>query len=259
MTIDTVASVGLDGLLPKSVFEDISLQAFKFRFRGTLALRQILGGIPSDPRVVEGWLKTKLGVPKETQIAGAVAEIMEKRGIDQAAAAEELAKNKSLNGFLRAPCPDCPGALSRCDKPDAHQLYVEGRCLKAAIKEATSVAVGADRLALRGWGKTNKGAHSWVAEHVMVVEDVLLLKRQDGSPVTSPDRVLQNFVSTRFGSAVQYQEWVDLPLLDFTVITDHDFSREQWGHIWAGGQQLGLGSSRSQGYGRYRVVRWEQF
>jgi hypothetical protein len=46
---------------------------------------------------------------------------------------------------------------------------------------------------------------------------------------------------------------------DYTqVITDHDFTPKEWAAIWTAGEQNGLGASRSQGYGRYEVVRWDK-
>lgn len=33
---------------------------------------------------------------------------------------------------------------------------------------------------------------------------------------------------------------------------------EQWAMIWLTGEQQGIGATRSQGYGRYTVTRWEQ-
>lgn len=257
ITPDLVGA-NLQEILPKrSVFEKEAADAWKHRFQGELYLKQILGGVPSDPRVVEGWLRTKLGIDKEQQIQRAVLEIIEKRGITKEEATAELAATQNLNGFYRSRCIDCAHLEGICQKPDAHQLYIEGRQLKAAIKEAASVAVAAGRLDARGWGRTNKGLLSYIAEHVMVVEDILPLWREDGSPVTSPDKVNQHFVNTRFGSAIQYQEMVQGAVIKFTVISDHDFKEKEWAQIWVGGEQQGLGASRSQTYGRYSVTRWD--
>jgi hypothetical protein len=240
------------------VFANDAAEAWRYRFAGELFLKQLLGGVPSDPRVVEGWLRTKLGIDKEQQIQRAVLEIVEKRGITKEEATAELAATQNLNGFYRTRCADCLPEGTVCGKPDAHQLYLEGRQLKAAIKEAASVAVAAGRLEGRGWGKTNKGLLNFMAEHVMVDEDILPLWREDGvTPVTSPDKVNQHFVNTRFGSAIQYQEMVQNCTLKFTIIADYDFTEKQWAQIWVGGEQQGLGASRSQSYGRYKVVRWD--
>lgn len=46
--------------------------------------------------------------------------------------------------------------------------------------------------------------------------------------------------------------------LSFTVATDVEFSEDQWALLWLTGQEQGIGASRSQGYGKYEVVRWDK-
>jgi hypothetical protein len=44
----------------------------------------------------------------------------------------------------------------------------------------------------------------------------------------------------------------------FTVVSDYEFSEKEWATIWVTGGSQGIGASRSQGYGRYIVTRWDQ-
>src|SRR3954467_9156618 len=127
------------------LFKDARDEIYKHQFRGQLVVGTIAGGIPSDPNVAEGWLKTTLGIDKGEVLRTAVAETMIARGITADEAAEEISKNRHLNGFKR----------------DENGLYIEGRQLKAAMKEAASVAVGGGHLDARGWGKTNKGLQAF--------------------------------------------------------------------------------------------------
>lgn len=217
-----------------SVFAKHMTKAWPHKFQGTLHVRTIAGGTPSDPKVAEGWLRTKLA-DKDDLIREAVATTMAERGITAEEAAKEVDTLKHLNGFRR----------------DEQGLYIEGRQLKAALKEAASVAVAAGKLNSRGWGKTNKGLLSYLAEHVMVVEERLHLGVNEATGIT------QRFVHTWRGTGIQYEEYVDDAKVDFTVITDHDFTAEQWAMIWLTGEQQGIGASRSQGFGRYEVTRWE--
>jgi hypothetical protein len=210
-------------------------KAWPYRFAGALHIRTIAGGVPSDPNVAEGWLRTKLA-DKDDLIREAVAKTMAERGIDADEAAKEVDVLKHLNGFKR----------------DASGLYIEGRQLKSALKEAASVAVASGKLNARGWGKTNKGLLSYLAEHVFVVEDRLPLG------VTEPTGVVQRFVHTWRGTGIQYEEYVDDAKVNFTVVADHAFTDEQWAMIWLTGEQQGIGASRSQGFGRYEVTRWEK-
>lgn len=218
-----------------SVFEKFRAKAYPFQFAGQIRVGRIAGGTPTDPKVAEGWLKTKLGIDRDDLIREKVAETMLERGVNADEATAIVNDTKHLNGFKR----------------DENGLYIEGRQLKAALKEAASVAVAAGKLNGRGWGKTNKGLLSYLAEHVFVVEERLHLG------VSEPSGVAQRFVHTFRGSGIQYEEYVDDAKFDFTVIADHDFSAEEWAQIWLAGEQQGIGASRSQGYGRYEVTRWD--
>jgi len=219
-----------------SVFEKYRNNAYPYRFSGTLHVGTIAGGTPTDPKVAEGWLKTKLGVDSDRLIQEMVAETMVERGVTADEAVPLVNAQKNLNGFKR----------------DEHGLYIEGRQLKAALKEACSVAVAAGKLTGRGWGKTNKGLLNYLAEHVFVVEDRLYLG------VSEATGVAQRFVHTFRGTGIQYEEYVDDAKIDFTVMADHDFTDQEWATIWLCGEQQGIGASRSQGFGRYEVVRWER-
>jgi hypothetical protein len=218
-----------------SIFAKYEKKAFPFKFEGSLHIAVIAGGIPTDPKVAEGWLRTKLATTDDL-IQQQVAEVMAERGVTADEAAKIVDTQKHLNGFKR----------------DGHGLYIEGRQLKAAIKEAANVAAAAGKLPLRKWGLTGKGLLGWISEHVFVVEDRLHLG------VTEPTGVNQRFVHTFRGSGIQYEEYVEDAKVNFTVITDHEFTEEQWAMLWLSGQQQGIGATRSQGFGRYEVTRWER-
>lgn len=219
-----------------SVFAKYADKMYPHRFAGQLHVGRIAGGTPTDPKVAEGWLRTKLGVDKDDLIREQVAQVMVERGVTADEATKIVDTSKHLNGFKR----------------DEQGLYIEGRQLKAALKEAASVAVAAGKLNGRGWGKTNKGLLSYLAEHAFVVEERLHLG------VNEATGIAQRFVHTFRGSGIQYEEYVDDAKVDFTVIADHDFSNEEWATIWTAGENQGIGASRSQGFGRYAVTRWDR-
>lgn len=216
--------------MPVSVFEKYQPIAYPYNFGITLHVPVIAGGTPSDPNVAAGWLKTKLGVDRDEQLRAMVAEVMAERKVDMDEATKIVNANKHLNGFKR----------------DENGLYIEGRQAKAAIKEAANVRWPKDR-----WGPTRKGTLSFFAEHVFVPEDKIYLN------VDEPSGVNQRFVHTFRGSGIQYEEFVTDAELAFTVTTDYDFSEKEWALLWLTGQNQGIGASRSQGYGKYTVVRWE--
>lgn len=218
-----------------SAFEKYKAKAYPFTFHGSLHIARIAGGTPTDPKVAEGWLRTKLGANSDDLIRAQVAEVMVDRGVSEEDAAAVVNTNRHLNGFKR----------------DEQGLYIEGRQLKAAIKEAASVAGAAGKLPMTKWGKTNKGLLGYIAEHVCVVEDRLHLG------AIEPSGIAQRFVHTWRGTGIQYEEYVDDAKFDFTVVTDHAFTPEHWAMLWLTGEQQGIGATRSQGYGRYTVTRWE--
>lgn len=212
-----------------SVFDDYRTKAYPHTYNGTLLVATICGGTPTDPKVAEGWLRTKMA-DKDDLIRQMVAETMTERGVTAEEATEAVMVDKHLNGFKR----------------DSEGLYIEGRQLKAAIKEAANIRWPKDR-----WGPSSKGTRSFFAEHVFVLEDRLHLG------VAEPTGISQRFVHTWRGNGIQYEEYVEAAKINFTVVTDHKFTAEQWAMLWLTGEQNGIGATRSQGFGRYEVVRWE--
>lgn len=220
-------------------FDSFRAQAFPYKFRLVLAVPTIAGGTPTDQKVAEGWLRTKLtGADNDEVLREAVSKVMAERGVSNEEATKLVVENKHLNGFKR-------------DSERGGELYVEGRQLKAAIKEAANVAAAADKIPSRKYGTTNKGLLGFVAEHIFVLEERLYLG------VTEPSGVAQKFVHTWRGTGIQYEEYVSDAKVTATVVTDWEFDEKFWAMLWLTGEQQGLGASRSQGFGRYTVEEWE--
>lgn len=231
-----------------SVFEKYKAKAFPFRYEGELHLTSIAGGTPSDPKVAEGFLRSKFKESDET-IRAMTMELMLERGIEGDEALKAVEELRYLNGFKR----------------DDGGLYVEGRQLKAAVKEAASIAAAAEKIKKRGWANIpQKGVKSFLAEHFFVVEDRLHL-REVPEPrriafVKEPTGIYQHFPSVNMGKgrAIAYEEYCEDVSLTFTVITDMELSEQDWAMIWLTGGEQGLGALRSQGFGRYQVTKWDQ-
>lgn len=244
--------------MTESVFADIRDRSFPYRYHGTIEVGTLVGGVPSDPNVARGWLETKMkATTTEEQIQRMVSETMIERKMTAAEALDEVNKKKNLNGFKRGVAMDNELGLTAEPGMDG-VLYYEARQLKAALKEAVSVAVGADKIKQQGWGTTRKWISGFFPEHVFILEEKLYLRDTNGTYFTEPTDILQQFVHTRFGSSIQYQEFVTNARFDFTVVADYLFTDKDWGAIWTTGEFNGLGASRSQGYGTYRVIRWDK-
>lgn len=225
----------------KNVFAQYMGEVWKNRFSGTLHVRNIAGGTPYDAKIAEGWLKSKVSA-KDDEIQKLVARTMVEMEVSKDDAIAAIDNLKGRNGFKR----------------DSNGLFIDGRCLKAALKEAASVANCAGNLkpenGKKGWGLTNKGLLGFVAEHIQVVEERLYLNTSE------PTGVLQSFpinpITKQTG--IQNTEYVEDADIDFTVISDWDFTDRQWAAIWNTGSYQGFGAQRSQGHGRYTVTRWDR-
>jgi hypothetical protein len=220
----------------ESIFAEAQGRAYPYRYDAEIFVPMLVGGVPSDPKVAEGWIRTKVQGTEE-RIQNLIAETIVDRGVSAEEAVRIVNEMKNLNGFKRTP---------------EGELCIEGRQLKAMLKEAVSVAAGAAKIKQTGWGVTRKWIKGFFPEHVFVVEGIVPLG------VTSPTGILQNFPHTHNGSSIQYQEYVTDVKLSFTVITDWKFTKKEWEMIWTTAEKQGLGSSRSQGYGIFSVTRWDE-
>lgn len=216
----------------KSVFD---AHAYPYRYAIDLHVPQLAGGVPANPDAARAHIERKLR-DNDTILRSAVAELMVEKGITADEAAQEVRSQNHVVTFRRDP---------------ERGLWIGGYQLKAAIKEAANVARAVGRLPAR-WGLTKKGIEGFVAEHVFVVEDRLYLG------VDEPSGSVQRFVQTWRGSGISIQEYVEDAKLSATIETDHEFSEEEWAILWTTGERQGVGATRSQGFGRYYVTRWER-
>lgn len=255
-----------------SVFAGVENRFYKHRFQVQLTIGQLVGGIPSDPDVAKSWLKAKLGdQATEEMIQEEVAAVLKARGVpdlatateeDKQSATEEVNRLRHLTGFKRDFDTDLAKVLQEKAVGDGMpedmarrtvgELYIEGRQVKAMIREAANIAVGAGNLAAKGWGNTRKGLLAFVAEHIFVPCDKIYLA------VAESTRVNQSFVHTWRGSGIKREEVVDDAVIEFDVISDWPFTDDDWAAIWVTGEKNGLGASRSQGFGTFAVTKWKR-
>jgi hypothetical protein len=263
-------------------FEKYQHMAWPFWYKGTIVVRQICGGVPASENTAESWIRAKL---KDTRSTDEVQALVDKtkaelRQTHEAAArrAAELASEES-----EAQAPQSPPAELTPEELDAKAvsvaaqsmaglnmfkrtehgvLYIEGRMLKAALKEAVSVAANAGKITTKGWGNPDNSTYrkqlkGWFPEHCFVPEIILPLHR-DGKAIRDPDGIIQKFVHTHRGDAIAYEEYVNDAEIHFQVKTDVELTEEQWAMIWLTGQDQGVGASRSQGFGTYVITEWER-
>ena len=213
-------------------------------YHATLVFRdKLVGGTPKDPRLIEGWLRSKAGIEDPQELRLATLRTLAEVGADRREGAgdvEELAaaevSQKRTTGFKTGP----------------EGLYVEGRQIKAMLKESTNVVFAGDR-----WGPTRKAARSFFAERVFVDPDKLPLGVDEPSGVETVVGHLTGPGGPR--STLSNYEYVVEPVIAFRVMVLRDcISADQWRDIWCHAQENGFGTLRSQGYGRFDVVEWER-
>jgi hypothetical protein len=242
---------------PVSVFADGGVEvwttyAVQLSFTGKL-----FGGSPFDPELVEGWLRSKLGITDEEELRAWMRKhIAETEGLDPsnvtdeeiAAAIEQNAAEKKAQGFKRTPNENAP--------------YIEGRHVKAMIKEATNIAFPQGE---HKWGRYKnttgkevggKSPLSYVAERVWVPEvPIVVAEESDGYEFAVGH--IDDWRGRR--STIGYFEYCEKPVLNFEVnVLDDCLSHEQWARIWQVAEGNGLGARRSQGGGQFAVTAWSQ-
>jgi hypothetical protein len=219
---------------------------------------RIMGGIPRDPKVIEGWLKSKAGITDKRELAQVVGRTMAENGNEHSAldeivksfqdmdadevynlidkASEGMASQQHLNGFKR----------------DEHGLYIEDRQVKAMLKESTNILFAGER-----WGKTKKGPRSFVAERIYVRPGRIHLNTNEPDGI----ELVVGHVSDKMGkrSTLTYHEYVERPVISFDLeVLRDEITLEQWAELWTHAERNGLGALRSQSYGRFDVTGWER-
>lgn len=233
------------GIFSEQLGEVFATYRVELQFRD-----KVMGGVPKDPNIIEGWLRSKAGIQQEEEVRQAMlrtlielgAEVTPEMSYEElSAASKALAVVKNTNGFKR----------------DSNGLYLESRIIKAAIKEVTSVLYAGDKW-LTDWkvGYNGKAARSVAAERVFVTPDKVYLDRQE------PDGI-DLFIGHITGAAgrtsnMTYYEYVQEARIAFDLLVAEDgIPHAAWPRLWVHAQENGLGALRSQGHGRFDIEAFQ--
>lgn len=216
-------------------------------YRATLRFKHlIVGGIPSDKSVIEGWIRSRMDLG-DAAIAELVEQTATERGVltpdeaIEAVMASDLAP--SVNGFKRN---------------DNGELCIEGRIVKAALKEWMNSAYPGTKFP----GKTSieglrKGLMRYAAEAVVV--DDLLIGLGVKEPTTIEERIKHVMTPQGPRSSINRVEVVEQPVITFTIRVRDDFIPEDaWARIWSVGEGIGLGSDRGRSDGQFELLEWQR-
>jgi hypothetical protein len=219
-------------------------------YRAVVRFRnKIMGGVPKDPKMIEGWLRTKAGLTDaDEELRFAVVATLQELGADVTPEmtmdelieiSANIAEKRNTNGFKR----DEEGGL-----------YIESRQIKAGLKETINALFAGGR-----WGPTKKGPKNFTVEHVFVHPHRIYLGRME------PDGVdlMIGHVTGAGGkrSTITYVENCKEPEITFEFLIDRraidEISWETWGDIWNHMEENGFGAARAQGWGTCDLIAFD--
>jgi len=212
-------------------------------YRVTLHLIDIAGGTPAHPDMIKGWIDA---TNKEKSEA-------ERQALKDATAEElpELATEKEEKSWVRF-------------KRDDKGIYVEGRCIKAALKEAANIVKNAVKTTdKKGNEVGSKALKSKFAECVFVAEDRIHVLTEEGDPVTeaqSEERPVHVMTAQGPRTSLKRSEVLYDVKIIFTVqlAKTGAVSEKALFSALAYLDKLGIGADRSQGRGRSRDIEVEK-
>lgn len=210
-------------------------------------LSKIIGGVPKDPDTIRKWIESRIAQGADLELQRVLDETvaaMESEGKDPGNTDElfdAVARaTEGGNGF----------------KTIAGQLVYEGRCMKAAIKEAVNVAYPGTTWPKKPAG-IKKGLMRYGAERLFVEEEYIGLGVSE--PTGTEQRIKHIITPQGPRSAINVVDFVERPLLSFTLSVLDDFLPDDaWGRVWETLEHIGVGADRARGDGRFELVAWEK-
>jgi hypothetical protein len=236
------------------VFDDVADIFATYEIELTFE-EKIMGGVPKDPKVVQGWLKSKAGIDEQKELLRVTARTLHENGTNLGVEVKEIetmSPNEIYSLMDRASELVATQKATNGFKCDDDGLYVEDRQVKAMIKESVNILFAGER-----WGKTKKGPKGFVAERVFVRPSRIHLGR------TEPDGVelVVGHVTDAKGprSTLTYHEYVEQADISFQLeVLRDELTIKQWAQVWLHAQRNGLGALRSQSHGRFEVTKFEK-
>lgn len=237
-------------IFAKEAAEMYARYAVRVEFRGKL-----VGGIPKDAGLIEGWLRKNMGLTDEQELRRTVVQTLAEEGIipESAIPEDDVQITDDVYTHIKTLAEKVAGEQHTTGfKQNGHGLYLESRAVKAMLKENTNICFGNER-----WGPTRKSAKGFLAERVFVYPDEILLGR------TEPDGTERfiGHITDQSGrrSTLGYHEYAEKPVLEFEVeVLDDAIKTKDWPRIWISAERNGLGALRSQGFGMFSVTKWDR-
>jgi hypothetical protein len=221
-------------------------------YQAELHIDTLVGGIPKDPDTIRGWLKARLEL-NDVEIMAIAEETIGQMGWSQAQSTEQL---EELLDQVMAKA----GAKGNSFKMIDDQLVWEGRCLKAALREAANVCYpGVQKWP--GWPGEGikKGLSKWMEERVEVRDLYLPLGRS--RPDIEAEQRIKHVSIPGQGkrSTINVVDLVtDVKVTANIWVQDDCIKPQLWQELWEYVEIGGVGADRARGDGRCRLIRWER-
>lgn len=236
---------------------DADVSTLFVTYRARLRFRdRVVGGTPSNPRLIEGWLRAKMGVTQEQEVLNLTMRTLRELGVSE----EIFDTPEQITFETLAQASEAIAAKSNTTmfKREIGGLYIESRIVKAMLKECVATLFpGGTGAGKHRWGPTLKGPKSGAAEWVFVDPDHILLGVSEPTGIDLSIGHITGPQGPR--STLDYYEFVERPEVSFEVMVLEDrVPTESWPQIWRYAQENGLGAKRSQGFGRFDVLGWDR-
>jgi hypothetical protein len=208
---------------------------------------RIVGGVPTDPDLIAGWVAANMPSVSEEE----KAKLAEKTVLELGAAAEEKAEG-----------------MWTTFKRDSTGVYIEGRQVKAMFKEASNVlrealikaeSKGKDKDAKKETKSRFTNLKSKVAERLFVEDEKIYMLR-DGKPLPKVDgneeRAIHVMTAQGPRTALKRTDFVNAPAtLKFTLrfLGDGVVDQDLIDTLLEYSSWNGVGADRSQGNGLFEV------
>jgi hypothetical protein len=207
----------------------------------------VMAGTPARADVIAGFIRAKMGVDSDTELAAMVKKTLGEIGVETPDAA-------TLEDVIKASESIASERHGNVFKRDQHGLYLETRQVKSGLKEATNVLYAGER-----WGKTKKGPKNAISEWIFLHGQRIYLGRERADGQWTQHGVVSGPSGSR--STLTQYEYVDKPRITFILkslvdpANDHErISPDQWAMLLGYLQYSGLGALRSQSHGQFKVV-----
>ena len=196
---------------------------------------RICGGVPKHTDIIKAWVEARTGFDDEK-----AQKIIEETTAKMAA--EKIGDEKAMKAWTGF-------------KSDGGGLYVEARQVNAMLKESGNILKGikgsAPVIAIRN-------LKARMAERVFVEPDHIYLGVSE--PDGFEEQTIRVITPRGPRSAIKRFDFVKAPTLGFVlrVLDDGLITAEVLDKVLEHAQHLGIGANRSQGFGKFEALRFEE-